>query len=268
MNIKSDNNKLIKCCTKCKLDKELSEFYKLRAQCKLCMNKRRRDKYKNNEVYRKKCIQTAICTKRKKILLKKEKLIKEIGIDNKKCKYCFKIKHKDRFRHNRLKCRDCERDDPKEKFKRYVRTRIYNCLKRRKSMRSIDYLGCSNNDYFNYIMNYNNDYRLENYGKVWHIDHVIPISLFDLSDTNQQLLAFNWRNTMPLSSKENLRKNNRIDTKQIKQHFEYLKSYHNDNNIKLKYEYISLFAKHLDAGNSLESQTTTPVLETITEELG
>ena len=33
------------------------------------------------------------------------------------------------FRYNRLKCRDCERDDPKEKFKRYIRTRIYNCLR-------------------------------------------------------------------------------------------------------------------------------------------
>jgi hypothetical protein len=51
---------------------------------------------------------------------------------------------------------------------------------------------------------------LENHGKEWHIDHVIPISKFDLNNQEEQILAFNWRNTMPLSCKENLSKNNKI----------------------------------------------------------
>ena len=33
---------------------------------------------------------------------------------------------------------------------------------------------------------------------------------FDLNDTEQQMLAFNWRNTSALSPKENLAKNNKI----------------------------------------------------------
>ena len=171
-----------KVCTNCKMNKSIDKFYKLRAQCKTCMNAKRRKKYKTNDTYRKKCIEEAISFKTRKREKLREEYINEIGIDNKKCKYCDVIKHKDRFRHNRLKCRDCERDDPTEKFKRYVRTRIYNCLKRNKNKRSIDYLGCSNEFYYNYIMSYDESFTIDNYGKVWHIDHVIPISSFDLTD--------------------------------------------------------------------------------------
>ena len=257
-----------KTCTNCNEVKDIQEFYKDRAQCKCCMNFKRREKYKNDEKYRNKCISKATEFKSKKSQLRREKYIEEIGIDNKKCKYCDIIKHKDRFRHNRLKCRDCERDDPKEKFKRYVRTRIYNCLKRNKNKRSIDYLGCSNTDYFNYIMTYNNEFTLENYGKEWHIDHVIPISHFDMKDDQHTELAFNWRNTMPLLKYENLKKNNSIDVSQIKRHLLYLQHYHKDNNLTFPLKFVNIFAKHLDAGNPLEPQTTTPILETEMEELG
>jgi hypothetical protein len=152
-----------------------------------------------------------------------------------------------------LKCKDCERDEPAEKFKRYIRTRIYNCLRyKNKTKHAIDYLGCSSEEYFKWIFNYNNDYDLENHGKEWHIDHVIPISKFDLTNESQQLLAFNWRNTMPLASKENLAKNNKIIQEQITVHLKKLQEYHIQQNIKLPQIYIDLFAKHLVAGIPLE----------------
>ena len=259
---------MIKNCNNCKLDKHIELFYKDRAQCKDCMNYKRRLKYKENTEYRKKCIEKATIFKKKKLVEKRQMLINKIGIDNKLCKYCNIIKNKDKFRYNRCKCRDCERDDPKEKFKRYVRTRIYNSLKRNKNKRSVDYLGCSNIEYFNYIMSYNKKYTIENYGKIWHIDHIIPISIFDMENLEEQLLAFNWRNTMPLSKTENLRKNNKILIEQIRAHYYKLQLYHKNNNIIFEKRFIDLFAKHLDAGNSLESQTTTPKLETELEELG
>ena len=39
-----------------------------------------------------------------------------------------------------------------------------------------------------------------------HIDHVRPISSFDLTDKQQLLKAFNWKNTQPLLAKDNLAK--------------------------------------------------------------
>lgn len=55
----------------------------------------------------------------------------------------------------------------------------------------------------------------QNYGKEWHIDHVIPLSKFDKLNEKEQLVVFNWRNTMPLSVKQNLSKNNKIIKPQI-----------------------------------------------------
>ena len=255
-------------CNNCNEIKEEAQFYKNRAQCRTCMNNKRREKYKNNKKYRDNCIAKATEYKKIKIRIKNEKYIKEIGISNKKCKYCNMIKNKSLFRHNRLKCKDCEREDPKEKFKRYVRTRIYNCLKRNKNKRSVDYLGCSNEEYFNYIMSYNTDYTIENYGKIWHIDHVIPISKFDMSKDADTKIAFNWRNTMPLCKEQNLRKNNNIDTRQINEHLLHLNKYHQYKNSEIPDIFTNIFAKYLDAGNSLEPKTTTPILETEPEELG
>jgi hypothetical protein len=243
-------------CSKCEIVKTLDQFYKKGKVCCDCNNLKRRLKYKNDEEHRKKLIKKATDFKHQKVIINqkiREEEQNKIGIENKKCKYCNEIKHKDRFRHNRLKCKDCERDEPSEKFKRYVRTRIYNCLRyKNKIKHSIEYLGCSSDEYFKWIFNYNNSYKLDNHGKEWHIDHVIPLSKFDLNNEDEQLVAFNWRNTMPLSCNENLSKNNRILKEQIELHYKKITEYHTKNNIELPQVFINLFAKHLVAGIPLE----------------
>lgn len=130
-------------------------------------------------------------------------------------------------------------------------------MKRNKSKHYIEYLGCSSNEYFEWMLEHNSEFTLDNYGKEWHIDHVIPLSKFNIDDVNSQMLAFNWRNTMPLHAKENLAKNKKILPEQIKTHLDKLTEYHNQKNIEFPQEFIDLFAKFLDAGNPLESQTTT-----------
>lgn len=46
----------------------------------------------------------------------------------------------------------------------------------------------------------------ENYGPVWHVDHLEPCAKFDLSDPAQQRECFNFSNLQPLFAEENLRK--------------------------------------------------------------
>lgn len=244
-------------CSKCLIEKTVSEFYKHRKICCSCNNEKRREQYKNNEELRKKLIKQAIEFKHNKALEKqkiREAEQKDIGIENKQCKYCNEIKNKDRFRHNRLKCKDCERDEPVEKFKRYVRTRIYNCLRNKnKTKHSVEYLGCAPEEYLKWMLSHNGNCNLDNYGEIWHIDHVIPLSKFNLDDETQQLIAFNWRNTMPLSASENLSKNNKIISEQVKTHYDKLKKYHEENNLDLPQVYINLFATHSNCGNTLQS---------------
>ena len=258
MNNTNPINVKYKICLNCNENKSIENYYEKNHTtiCKDCHNYKRRQKYNTDEEYRIKLIKIASNFKHEKVI-EKQKILEEhqnlIGVENKQCRYCNEIKHKDRFRHNRKKCRDCERDEPLDKFKRSIRSRIYSCLhSNHRNLHSVDYLGCSSSEYIDYIFNYNKKYVIENHGKEWHIDHVIPLSKFILIDESEQLLAFNWRNTMPLSLGENLSKNNKIIKEQIKAHIIKLQEYHITNKLDLPQVFIELFAKHLDAGNPLE----------------
>jgi hypothetical protein len=239
-----------KVCKSCDNDKKRIN-YNNNKELRDEKNKQRRIKYQTDEEHRQKLIKIAGEFKHNKVIERQKLKEEEIGIDNKKCNYCDKIKHNTYFRHNRLKCKDCERDEPLDKFKRKVRCRIYLSLKN-KYKHTIEYLGCNSTEYLKWMLDNNNNYTLDNQGIEWHIDHVIPLSHFDLDNEEEQLIAFNWRNTMPLSAKENLSKNNKIIQTQIEQHYKHLIEYHTRNNIELPQKFIDLFAKHLVDGNTLK----------------
>lgn len=242
------NNEIEQECNVCNKTKLLSLFIKNRKICIECNNEKRRTKYKDDENHRSITIQKATEYKQKRIIEKNKKKEEELGIDNKKCRYCETIKHKSCFRNNRLKCKDCEREEPLEKLKRVIRSRIISALNNKKK-HTVEYLGCTIPEYLNWLLKNDANYTLENRGCEWHIDHVIPLSRFNLENEEEQLIAFNWRNTMPLSCKENLKKNNKIIKMQIEEHYKKLLKYHEENKLDLPQVFIDLFAKHLVAGS-------------------
>lgn len=253
-NIEISDDKMVK-CNHCNIEMPSSEIVKNRTVCKKCNNEKRRNKYATDDELRKKLIETATTFKQKRLAernaVKQEKLEnleQKIGKENTICKYCKEVKPKTRFRFNRLKCADCEREEPLEKFKRSVRSRIYIALNKKKNKHTIEYLGCNSEEYLKWLEYNSSNYTLNNRGKDWHIDHVIPLSKFNLDDENEQKLAFNWKNTTALSPKENLEKNNKIIPSQIENHLNKLTIYHKENNIEMPEEYINLLAKHLVAG--------------------
>lgn len=50
----------------------------------------------------------------------------------------------------------------------------------------------------------------ENQGSFWHIDHVLPVSKFNLADASHQQQSFHWTNLQPLAKGENLAKRDKI----------------------------------------------------------
>lgn len=51
----------------------------------------------------------------------------------------------------------------------------------------------------------------ENWGRGgWHIDHILPVSSFNLSDPDQFFKAFHFTNLQPLWERENLSKGSRL----------------------------------------------------------
>ena len=118
-------------------------------------------------------------------------------------------------------CRECG-DETKvvhlrpedAKIARRMRSRIGQAIKKNfKHGIGVKYLGISISEYKNYLesqfepwMNWDNWRHHHDSEKSWHIDHIKPISTFDLSTEEGIKAAFNWRNTIPLDSFENMSK--------------------------------------------------------------
>jgi len=83
---------------------------------------------------------------------------------------------------------------------------------------AVDLIGCEVYELMNHIelqfldgMNWDN--RSE-----WHIDHIIPCALFDLSDIEEQKACFNWENLQPLWAYDNLSKSSSLTRATFEEH--------------------------------------------------
>jgi hypothetical protein len=78
-----------------------------------------------------------------------------------------------------------------------------------KNQSSIRYLGCNTEMLKKWLeFNFDEEMSWDNYGTMWTIDHILPLSLFDLNNKENQNVAFSWKNLQPL--KDNFSKGNKI----------------------------------------------------------
>lgn len=135
------------------------------------------------------------------------------------------------------------KDNPQYKIKKNLRTRMWSVFNKNvKTGSTIDDMGCGVDflmEWFEFIFhNYKLngvDINWENQGGDWEIDHVIPLSKFDMDNRNQFLISAHWTNLFPLPSTLNRSKYNKICTHSIKKQ-KYLLTYF----LKMKDENISL----------------------------
>lgn len=55
----------------------------------------------------------------------------------------------------------------------------------------------------------------ENYGKYWHVDHVIPCARYNLMNPLQQYACFNWCNLRPMEALANISKSDSVSRSDI-----------------------------------------------------
>lgn len=99
-----------------------------------------------------------------------------------------------------------------------------------------DYIGSSFEQMANWLeYNFTSKMTWQNRGIEWDVDHVIPVSKWDLSNPEQTYMCYNWKNLSPLNSPKNrIEKNNMIDHDQIVQHKAQLRKYYLEKSLDLK----------------------------------
>ena len=130
----------------------------------------------------------------------------------------YKRKH---FSENRQRYAEAQKQrletNPVAKLAHSVRTRLNSLVKgRRKQAGLVELLGCQPHELVKHLESkFKHGMSWKNHThKGWHIDHIIPLSSFDLTDVNQLKKACHYTNLQPLWHLENIHKRNRIESSQ------------------------------------------------------
>ena len=214
----------MKICYKCKIDRNLEDYGKLssskdglRYDCNSC----RRDYRENNKLFIQEK-QKEYYENNKDLLLEKNKQYRNNNIDTiniQRKEYRMKPEIK---KHIALKNREYlpkkkeqiklkRKIDLNFKISEILRSKIHKVLKNQNTS-YFSKLGCDLAFFKKWIeFQFVGNMNWSNLGKVWQLDHILPISKFDFSKENEIQLCFHWTNLQPLSSNENRSKSNKIE---------------------------------------------------------
>ena len=91
-----------------------------------------------------------------------------------------------------------------------LRSRVFNAIKQgggRKPGRTFDITGCTVHQLKAWLESqFCARMSWDNYGRAWHIDHIMPCDSFDLRDERQQRQCFHYTNLRPMWAKANRKK--------------------------------------------------------------
>lgn len=203
-----------KCC-KCKVMKEFSEFGKhtkspdgLKYECKQCRkeyNQRTREQKKEyNQQYYNQKKEDVLKTNKEYRLKNADKIsIQRKEYREKNKEYIRQQNAKYRQRRNEL-IKERRKYDIEFKITENLRTKIHNVLSNKNRPSSEKLIGCNRTILIEFLeFQFDENMNWNNYGKEWHIDHVLPINKFNLINENEQKICFNWKNLQPLHRFEN-----------------------------------------------------------------
>lgn len=205
-----------KICSKCKQEKSLCDFHKdarsklgVTSQCKECGKESSAKYLRENpekEKGRKAKYRRENPEKEKK---RKAKYYQENLDKIKKSQVKYRRENSEKLNEYQTKR---YKNDENFRIRTLLRSRIRNSLKSqsaKKSKRTSELVGCSIDELWKHLeKQFKDGMTRQNLGK-WHIDHIKPCSLFDLTDSEQQKECHNYKNLQPLWAIDNIKKGNK-----------------------------------------------------------
>lgn len=115
----------------------------------------------------------------------------------------------------RKTCRSTRRETSRSKRMKSIRKATVSFMKKKSNRFSLKH-GTTSNAFRAHIeRQFTNKMTWANHGKIWQLDHIYPLSKFDLTDRNQLLIACNWQNFQPLLVRDNQNKSDKIKNPQL-----------------------------------------------------
>lgn len=209
-----------KCCL-CKQEKDFSAFYKdknrklgITPRCKVCTKKYQKKRYQENK-------ESFKISSKKWEKANPDKVLERSRRFYKNNKQKLRKSNLERYHKNKEKINKYHtaytnkkyNEDINYKLQHNLRTRLNSALKNNsKKGKTISYLGCSIEELKKHLESqFIEGMSWENWSRDgWHIDHIMPLSSFDLSKEEEIKKACHYTNLQPLWARQNLQKNNKI----------------------------------------------------------
>ena len=187
----------------CNLSYNLDEFYNKKESsdgkhiyCKTCMKQEKKQYYNQTKHSR-------------------SQYYKQYREENKEYfnTYCYTHYHSNKDLYREWN-RNQYNNNIEYKIKHIVSSRLHKALKtynELKQNKTIEYLGCSIGEYMIYLESlFTPEMTWENQGIYWEIDHIKPISKFNLTNPDELFECFHYLNTQPLYWEDNREKSNKF----------------------------------------------------------
>ncbi len=201
----------MKTCDVCQENKKLTEFHlhkaakdRLKSKCKSCRKLESQNFYiKNKDKINKR---------------RRQYYIENIEAENNR-KSIYKRKHLEKVRNaKRIYENNRYHSNLEHRLASNLRSRLRSALLSQKTYKNnttIELTSISIDKLIKYLENkFQKDMSWGNYGE-WHIDHIKPLSKFDLNNKDQLRKACHYTNLQPLWAGDNYRKGKNYDKKDV-----------------------------------------------------
>lgn len=213
-----------KVCNTCKVEKDRSEFTNVKKSldglcntCKECTSVKTKKKLDRDYVY----VEHKVCTRCKEDKHRSEfgsKAYTSDGLNTvcKTCNYADFVRYRENNPEKRKASMLTQRAKISHKLASVIRSRLRSILKwkgRRKITSAVEALGCTPDEFREYLESkFMAGMTWDNWSYTgWHIDHIRPLSSFNLEDPVEFAKAFHYTNTQPLWAHENQSKRASLD---------------------------------------------------------
>jgi len=221
-------------CTKCGIEEDKTEFCKDRSVCKACyltqhaeyrkknrslLKEKSREYRKHNSEYLKNYHKKYNNENEKKRsdYHKQYRSKNKDKIANRDKLYYEKHKYDDSFKERRFTYYEKKlKNNIFFKLSKSLRVRLHHAIKNNyKTGSAVRDLGCSIEELKTYLESkFQPGMSWDNWStRGWHIDHIIPLSSFDLTNREELLKACHYTNLQPLWAVDNLKKSNKMERK-------------------------------------------------------
>ena len=207
------------CTGPCGLVKCLTSFSKLhrglggrQSKCKSCVSEYD-DKYREKKAPHLKDLRTINYKKNREQVLAAQKAYRARNKEKKAIadkNYRERNKQRLNLAHN-ARCALRKKTDPVFRVILNLRWRVCSILKgHMKAAKTMDLIGCTKQDLMVHLQNqFRPGMSWNNYGPVWHVDHIKPLIRFRMEEESEQRKAFHYTNLQPLFALENILKSSK-----------------------------------------------------------